>query len=228
MSTEAKATDYSAARIQETVEQILTAGVLPAIVQAGHPVLRQVAAPFDGQLDPAELGQLIDLLRSVMHKAPGVGLAAPQLGIPLQIAVLEDQFEVDPDIAAARGREPLPFFAMLNPSYRPLGSSTAAFYEGCLSVNGLQAAVSRPASVRLDFTAPDGSRQERDFSGWQARIVQHETDHLHGILYLDRAELRSLTTNAEYAARWAQPDISLARQELGFLPDPQTPWGESS
>ena len=228
MSTEAKATDYSAARIQETVEQILTAGVLPAIVQAGHPVLRQVAAPFDGQLDPAELGQLIDLLRSVMHKAPGVGLAAPQLGIPLQIAVLEDQFEVDPDIAAARGREPLPFFAMLNPSYRPLGSSTAAFYEGCLSVNGLQAAVSRPASVRLDFTAPDGSRQEQDFSGWQARIVQHETDHLHGILYLDRAELRSLTTNAEYAARWAQPDIRLARQELGFLPDPQSPWGESS
>jgi peptide deformylase len=228
MSAEAKATDYSAARIQETVEQILTAGVLPAIVQAGHPVLRQVAAPFDGQLDAAELGQLIDLLRSVMHKAPGVGLAAPQLGIPLQIAVLEDQFEVDPDVAATRGREPLPFFAMLNPSYRPLGSSTAAFYEGCLSVNGLQAAVSRPSSVRLDFTAPDGSRQEQDFSGWQARIVQHETDHLHGILYLDRAELRSLTTNAEYAARWAQPDISLARQELGFLPDPQTPWGESS
>jgi peptide deformylase len=187
-----------------------------------------VAAPFDGQLDAAELGHLIDLLRSVMHKAPGVGLAAPQLGIPLQIAVLEDQFEVDPDVAATRGREPLPFFAMLNPSYRPLGSSTAAFYEGCLSVNGLQAAVSRPASVRLDFTAPDGSRQERDFSGWQARIVQHETDHLHGILYLDRAELRSLTTNTEYAARWAQPDISLARQELGFLPDPQTPRGESS
>jgi peptide deformylase len=228
MSAEAKATDYSAARIQETVEQILTAGVLPAIVQAGHPVLRQVAAPFDGQLDAAELGQLIDLLRSVMHKAPGVGLAAPQLGIPLQIAVLEDQFEVDRDVAATRGREPLPFFAMLNPSYRPLGSSTAAFYEGCLSVNGLQAAVSRPSSVRLDFTAPDGSRQEQDFSGWQARIVQHETDHLHGILYLDRAELRSLTTNAEYTARWAQPDISLARQELGFLPDPQTPWGESS
>jgi peptide deformylase len=228
MSAEAKATDYSAARIRETVEQILTAGVLPAIVQAGHPVLRQVAAPFDGQLDAAELGQLIDLLRSVMHKAPGVGLAAPQLGIPLQIAVLEDQFEVDPDVAATRGREPLPFFAMLNPSYRPLGSSTAAFYEGCLSVNGLQAAVSRPSSVRLDFTAPDGSRQEQDFSGWQARIVQHETDHLHGILYLDRAELRSLTTNAEYAARWAQPDISLARQELGFLPDPQTPWGGSS
>lgn len=218
MSPDAKPTDFSAARIHETVQQVLTAGVLPAIVQAGHPVLRQVAAPFDGQLSNAELGQLIDLMRSVMHKAPGVGLAAPQLGIPLQLAVLEDQFEVDAEVAAVRGREPLPFFAMLNPTYQPAGGSTVAFYEGCLSVNGLQAAVSRPESVRLDFTAPDGTRQQREFSGWQARIVQHETDHLHGILYLDRAELRSISSNAEYSARWAQPDISLARQELGFLP----------
>jgi peptide deformylase len=219
MSLDATPTDFSAARIQETVQQILTAGVLPTIVQAGHPVLRQLAAPFSGQLSAAELGQLIDLMRSVMHKAPGVGLAAPQLGIPLQLAVLEDQFEVDAEVAAVRGREPLPFFAALNPALRPLGASAVAFYEGCLSVNGLQAVVVRPESVRLDFTAPDGTPKREDFSGWQARIVQHETDHLHGILYLDRAELRSLSNNAEYSARWAQPDISLARQELGFLPD---------
>ncbi|QCB97638.1 peptide deformylase [Arthrobacter sp. PAMC25564] len=220
MPSDAKPTDFSAARIHETFQQILNAGVLPAIVQAGHPVLRQLAAPFDGQLSSAELLQLIDLMRSVMHKAPGVGLAAPQLGIPLQLAVLEDQFEVDAEVAAVRGREPLPFFAMLNPEYQPLGTSTAAFYEGCLSLNGLQAAVVRPASVRLDFTAPDGTPRQRDFTGWQARIVQHETDHLHGILYLDRAELRSISNSAEYSTRWAQPDIALARQELGFLPEP--------
>lgn len=219
MSSDAKPTDFSAARIQETVQQVLTAGMLPSIIQAGHPVLRQLAAPFTGQLSDAELGQLIDLMRSVMHKAPGVGLAAPQLGIPLQLAVLEDQFVVDPEVAAARGREPLPFFAMLNPTYQPLGGPTVAFYEGCLSLNGLQAAVDRPEAVRLDFTAPDGSLQRREFSGWQARIVQHEADHVHGILYLDRAELRSISNNAEYSARWAQPDISLARKELGFLPD---------
>lgn len=219
MSLDANPTDFSAARIQEAVQQVLTAGVLPAIVQAGHPVLRQLAAPFTGQLNDAELGQLIDLMRSVMHKAPGVGLAAPQLGIPLQLAVLEDQFDVDAEVAAARGREPLPFFAMLNPTYQPLGGSTVAFYEGCLSLNGLQAAVDRPETVRLDFTAPDGSPRQQEFSGWQARIVQHETDHVHGVLYLDRAELRSISSNAEYSARWAQPDISLARKELGFLPD---------
>ena len=220
MPYDARPTDYSAARINETVQQMLGAGVLPTIVQAGHPALRHVAAPFDGQLGDADLGHLLDLMRSVMHKAPGVGLAAPQLGIPLQVAVLEDQFEVDPEVAAIRGREPLPFFAMLNPRYQPLSARSVAFYEGCLSVAGLQAAVLRPESVRLDFTTPDGTQLQRTFSGWQARIVQHETDHLHGVLYLDRAELRSLSSNAEYSARWAQPDISLAREELRFLPDP--------
>ncbi|GAA2144008.1 peptide deformylase [Arthrobacter humicola] len=220
MSIDARPTDYSAARIQETVQELLSAGILPPIVQAGHPVLRHVAAPFEGQVTDAELGHLIDLMRSVMHKAPGVGLAAPQLGIPLQIAVLEDQFAVDPEVAAVRGREPLPFFAMLNPRYQSVGSTSVAFYEGCLSVGGLQAAVLRPESVQLDFTTPDGTQLQRTFTGWQARIVQHETDHLHGILYLDRAELRSISNNAEYSARWAQPDISRARQELGFLPDP--------
>jgi peptide deformylase len=220
MSIDARPTDFSPARIRETVQEILGAGILPPIVQAGHPVLRHVAAPFEGQLSDSELGHLIDLMRSVMHKAPGVGLAAPQLGIPLQLAVLEDQFAVDPEVAAVRGREPLPFFAMLNPSYQPIGTGAVAFYEGCLSIGGLQAAVLRPESVRLNFTAPDGTDLQRSFSGWQARIVQHETDHLHGILFLDRAELRSISNNAEYASRWAQPDISRARQELGFLPDP--------
>jgi peptide deformylase len=214
----APATDFSTDRIREAVDHILGAGVLPPIVQVGHPALRQQAAPFTGQIDDAQLGRLIDLMRRVMHKAPGVGLAAPQLGIPLQVAVLEDRFDVDPDVAATRGREPLPFFAMLNPSYEPLGTEKRVFYEGCLSLNGLQAAVLRPESVRLDYTAVDGTEQHRNFTGWQARIVQHETDHLHGILYLDRAELRSLSNNAEYSARWAQPDVSHAGQELGFLP----------
>lgn len=212
-------TSSSSAQIREMVRELLSADALPAIVQAGHPALRQRSAPFNGQLDSAELSALIGLMRKVMHAAPGVGLAAPQLGIPLQLAVLEDQFEIDEDIAAARGREPLEFFAILNPSYTPLGAGTAAFFEGCLSLSGLQAVVERAENVRLEYTTPDAERSCRDFSGWQARIVQHETDHLHGTLYIDRAELRSLTTNSEYAARWAEPGIQRACQELGFLPD---------
>jgi len=215
----ANPTPFSNARIRETVQEILAAGVLPPIVQAGHPVLRQQAAPYDAQLDSAELAALVALMREVMHDAPGVGLAAPQLGIPLQLAVLEDEYDVDADIAAVRNRTPLEFFAVINPSYAPVGTGAAAFYEGCLSLQGLQAVVSRHESVRLDFTDATGTTLQRVFSGWQARIVQHETDHLQGVLYIDKAELRSLSNNAEYGARWAHPDIDRARQELGFLPD---------
>ena len=107
---------------------------------------------------------------------------------------------------------------MLNPSYSPVGAGTAAFFEGCLSLSGLQAVVERAESVRLEYVTPDGGHVTRDFSGWQARIVQHETDHLHGRLYIDRAELRSLSTNSEYAARWAEPGIGTASRELGFPP----------
>jgi len=219
MNPEPPPTSSSSAQIREVVHELLSSDALPAIVQAGHPALRQRSAPFEGQLDAAELSALIGVMRNVMHAAPGVGLAAPQLGIPLQLAVLEDQFEIDEDIAAARGREPLEFFAVLNPSYTPLGAVTATFFEGCLSLSGLQAVVERADSVRLEYTTPYGESTSRDFSGWQARIVQHETDHLHGTLYIDRAELRSLTTTSEYAARWAEPGIQRARRELGFLHD---------
>ncbi|MFJ5860074.1 peptide deformylase [Pseudarthrobacter sp. NPDC092439] len=209
-------TPLGAAEISGLVDSILEAGTLPSIVQAGHPALRQRSAVFDGQLSRDRLDRLIALMRQVMHEAPGVGLAAPQLGIPLQLAVLEDQFDVDPEAAALRRRSPLEFLAILNPRYSPAGSATASFYEGCLSLNGLQAVVARPESVLLEFQTPDGVAQRREFSGWQARIVQHETDHLNGVLYVDRAQLRSLSTNAEYAAHWAEAGISKAQEGLGF------------
>jgi len=209
-------TAHTAEQIRETVERILEAGALPPIVQAGHPVLRQRAAAFDGQLSDDQLARLITLMREVMHEAPGVGLAAPQLGIPLQLAVVEDQFDVDPEAAALRHRSPLDFLAVLNPRYTPLGPGLASFYEGCLSLNGLQAVVARYENVLFEFQAPEGARMQREFSGWQGRIVQHETDHLNGVLYVDRAQLRSLSTNAEYAAHWAEPGIGKAQQGLGF------------
>lgn len=209
-------TAAGADEIRETVERILASGSLPPIVQAGHPALRQRAAEYDGQLSTDQLERLIGIMRQVMHEAPGVGLAAPQLGIPLQLAVLEDRFDVDPDAAALRNRSPLDFLAILNPRYTQVGSGLASFYEGCLSLNGLQAVVARPYTVLLEYQAPGGTAERREFTGWQARIVQHETDHLNGILYIDRAQLRSLSSNAEYAAHWAEAGISKAREGLGF------------
>ncbi|MDQ0801152.1 peptide deformylase [Arthrobacter sp. SLBN-112] len=209
-------TTAGADEIREAVERILSAGSLPPIVQAGHPALRQQAAEFAGQLSSDQLGRLIGIMRQVMHEAPGVGLAAPQLGIPLQLAVLEDQYDVDPDAAALRHRSPLEFLAILNPRYTPQGPGLASFFEGCLSLNGLQAVVARPDTVLLEYLTPDGAAEQRVFSGWQARIVQHETDHLNGILYIDRAQLRSLSSNAEYAAHWAEAGIARASTGLGF------------
>ncbi|MDI3195561.1 peptide deformylase [Pseudarthrobacter sp. AL07] len=211
-------TSFTPAHLRERVQEILSAGSLPPIVQAGNPVLRQRAAAFDGQISGKELDQLIALMREVMHDAPGVGLAAPQLGIPLQLAVLEDQYDVDPDAAVLRHRSPLEFLTIINPRFTAVGTERSAFFEGCLSLSGLQAVVVRPERVLLRFDSPAGLASEREFEGWQARIVQHETDHLHGTLYVDRAELRSLSSNAEYAANWAEPGIGKARAALGFLP----------
>ncbi|MFC8038254.1 peptide deformylase [Paenarthrobacter sp. NPDC057355] len=211
------AADFNPTQIRDAVRRLLDSQDLPPIVQAGHPVLRQLAAPYDGQLDDVELAALIDRMREAMHAAPGVGLAAPQLGIPLQLAVLEDKYDIDPVSAEVRHREQLDFFAIVNPTYRPLGAETASFYEGCLSVQGYQAVVERHRNVELSYATPSGEPVEEWFSGWQARIVQHETDHLHGVLYLDRAEIRSLSSNAEHTVRWASPDIGAARSALGFL-----------
>ncbi|PPB49962.1 peptide deformylase [Arthrobacter pityocampae] len=196
------------------VESVLAAD-LPRIVAAGHPVLRRPAQDYDGQLDDDTLARLLDTMRRVMHAAPGVGLAAPQIGIPLRIAVLEDAGTVDPAVAAARSRPALPFTVLLNPRYAAAGGSVAAFYEGCLSVPGYQAVVERPHRIEATYTQPDGRTVTAGFEGWPARIVQHETDHLDGTLYLDRAILRSLSADAEHH-RWAQPTIDEARRGLGF------------
>lgn len=191
------------------------AGTLPPIVQLGHPVLRMQGFEYTGQLGDALLTDLLETMRAVMHDAPGVGLAAPQLGLPLQLAVHEDLYATDPLIAEAREREPLEYFVSVNPRYSALGSRTASFFEGCLSFNGYQAVVTRPADITASFSTPDGVLIEREFSGWQARIFQHETDHLDGMVYIDKAITRSLCANTEYY-RWAEPGIGNAARGLGF------------
>lgn len=191
-------------------------GALPPIVQLGHPALRRPAVDFDGQLDDAELAAFLTLMRRVMHEAPGVGLAAPQLGVPLRLAVLEDTFPVDEAVAEVRERAPLPYFAVINPRWRALGEQTASFYEGCLSFDGYQGVVERYRRVALDWTGDDGAARSAEFAGWQARIVQHECDHLDGTVYVDRVVTRSLAGTAEYQSRWARPDITEARAGLGF------------
>lgn len=187
------------------------------IVQAGHPALRSVATPYDAQLSDDELAALVGVMHRTMRAAPGVGLAAPQLGLPLALAVLEDPGTVSDEHAEVRERGALPFRVLVNPRYTAVGAERVAFYEGCLSVVGYQAVVARARQVHLVALDERGEAVDEVVSGWSARIVQHEVDHLGGTLYLDRAELRSLAASDEFGARWAaEPSPTSAARALGF------------
>jgi peptide deformylase len=194
-------------------------GVVP-IVQAGHPVLRMRAVPFDGQVDAAELVELVALMRRTMHAAPGVGLAAPQIGLPLALAVLADPGAGDSAAGVVRERPALPFRVLVNPRYAPVPGEdpeTVRFYEGCLSVVGYQAVVPRLRRLRLTGWDAEGAALDEVVQGWPARIVQHETDHLDGTLYLDRALTRSLAATDDIGAHWAsEPRPDEAARHLGF------------
>lgn len=209
----------SAGSVREAVLALLdAAGDAPApIVRAGAPVLRAPALRYDGQLADDELTALVALLRRTMHAAPGVGLAAPQVGLPLALAVVEDPGVEAAEVARERERPPLPFRVLVNPAYEPVDDERVGFYEGCLSVPGYVAVVARPRRVRLTGQDETGAPVDEVLTGWPARIVQHETDHLQGTLYLDRAETRSLAASDGPAVRWAaEPHPRGAAQALGF------------
>jgi peptide deformylase len=209
--------------IPELVDTLLSGPHPLPIVSAGDPVLRRPAEPYDGQLSEDQLKALIEAMKDTMHAAPGVGLAGPQVGVPLRIAVIEDPATGPEEACRIMGRVPQPFRVLLNPRYEPVDVTRVGFYEGCLSVPGWQAVVARPERVRLWGQDETGRELDEEFSGWPARIVQHETDHLNGTIYLDHAELRSLSTNDHVAERWNQPRPSPAATALGFSLPPEEP-----
>ncbi|QZN85037.1 peptide deformylase [Cellulomonas sp. C5510] len=216
---------WPASLVRERVGLLLEAaeaapgGTVP-IVQAGHPALRMRAVPYDGQLDAGTLDALVGVMRRTMHAAPGVGLAAPQIGLPLALAVLADPGAAGTESGTVRERPQLPFRVLVNPAYGPVPGEHpehVAFYEGCLSVTGYQAVVPRLRQLRLTGVDELGAPLDEVVQGWPARIVQHETDHLNGTLYLDRAHLRSLSATDELGAHWAsEPRPSEAARTLGF------------
>jgi peptide deformylase len=193
-------------------------GVAP-IVSLGDPVLRKLAEPFDGQVEAAVLREFTELMRRTMRAAPGVGLAAPQIGVPVRIAVLEDPASVPEEVAEARHRYPLEFFVAINPMYHGAGHKRRGFYEGCLSMPGYTGVVNRYYEVDATYTDLTGERQHKRFTGWQARIVQHETDHLRGTVYVDKLEPRSVSTTEAFLAHWNDPVPTNAAKVLGFRLD---------
>lgn len=205
--------------LNRDVEKLIATGgkerILP-IVQAGEPVLRQVTVPYAGQLSKNTLSKLIEAMRITMLEAPGVGLAATQIGLGLSIAVLEDHMREE-DEGDPREMAELPFRVIINPTYEPVGDRTTSFYEGCLSFDGYQAVRRRWLDIIAEWDDENGTHHKEQMHGWPARIFQHETDHLSGELYIDKAEIRSLTTYENLEDFWCDDPVpTAAASELGF------------
>jgi peptide deformylase len=190
------------------------------IVQAGEAALRTRARELSREeIQSPEIRQLIDWMRETMRDAPGVGLAAPQVGLPLQLAVIEDPEEshraIAPERLAERGRRPVPFHVIINPVLT-LDGQTAEFFEGCLSVAGFSALVPRALRARVECLDDKGKPTRIAADGWYARILQHEIDHLHGTLYLDRMHSRSFMTVDHLTRHWNDLPIAEVKSRLGI------------
>lgn len=193
------------------------------IVQVGDPVLRQHArAVTREELAGAEIQQLIADMKETMRAAPGVGLAAPQIGVSLQVVVIEDPAEYHqgftPEQLAARERTPTPFHVLVNPKLTVLGDDTVPHFEGCLSFATFNMVVTRARKVRVEALDEHGAPVSRVGVGWYARILQHEVDHLNGIVCCDRMESRTLTTTANHARFWKGKSIEEVRAAIALDP----------
>jgi peptide deformylase len=147
------------------------------VLRMGDPRLLRVADRVTAFDTPA-LHALIQDLTDTVRALDGAGLAAPQIGVPLQVAIFEVQN--NPRYHQA---EPIPFTVLINPELTPLSEEMEEGWEGCLSVPGLRGKVPRYTRLRYRGFDAYGRPIERTVAGFHARVVQHETDHLHGILY---------------------------------------------
>jgi len=155
------------------------------IARMGHPVLKASAAPVEDPTAP-EIATLVENMIETMIDASGTGLAAPQVHVPLRLVI----FKVYP------GRDPsedgedkgVPLTVLINPEIEPLSEDKEAGWEGCLSLPGMMGEVERFTHIRYSAYDLEGNRFVREAKGFHARVVQHECDHLDGILYPYRIE----------------------------------------
>lgn len=164
----------------------------------GHPTLRQTAAPYPLEmLGSAEFNELVTDMRETMHTAGGIGLAAPQIDVPFQIAVIE--LDGGP---SRYGKIPSqPFGVYINPRITVLDPETAGYWEGCLSVPGIMGFVERPQRIQVNYVNVKGEETELVAEGFLATVFQHEFDHLFGHLFVDRVtDTAQLSFDTEYHA----------------------------
>jgi peptide deformylase len=169
------------------------------VARLGHPVLRQRAAPIPpDEIRSADVQRLIDDMVETMREYSGAGLAAPQVHVPRRIAVIE---------VLGNPRYPdapsIPLTVLVNPVVTPLTEEMDEGWEGCLSVPDMRGVVPRYTSVRLEGFDREGQPIDLVAKEFFARVIQHETDHLDGIVYVDRMrDLRTLSHIAEWQRHW--------------------------
>jgi peptide deformylase len=170
------------------------------VARMGHPVLRARAQPLDrASIVAPAIQKLIDDMMDTMEEYNGVGLAAPQVheGLRLFVASLDVE----------RGEEPSPPVALINPEITPVGSEIVDDWEGCLSIPDIRGKVPRHREIRVRAFNRDGERIELRAKGFSARVIQHETDHLDGILFFDRMKgFETLTFLDEYSRFWTKKE----------------------
>jgi peptide deformylase len=189
------------------------------LLQVGEPVLRERArALTPEEIISPEIQDLIACMHETLRDAPGVGLAAPQIGHSIQLAIIEDLPEYSSEISAehlaTRQREPVPFHVIANPRLTILDSEPAEFFEGCLSLSGFTAVVPRAREVSVECLDATGQAKVIRASGWYARILQHEIDHLNGAIYIDRMYSRTFMSVENYKEHWKSHSIDVVKRRL--------------
>jgi peptide deformylase len=174
------------------------------VARLGHPVLRQKAEPIPkDEIQSPRIQQLIDDMFETMHEYGGIGLAAPQVheGVRVFVAGVRNADIVTPMSDDAE----MPFITVINPEVLPVTKEVVSDWEGCLSIPDIRGQVPRPDAVRLRAIDRTGQKYELVAKGLPARVIQHETDHLDGIVFFDRMKsLETLAFMDEFRRYWAK------------------------
>ena len=183
------------------------------IARMGHPVLRR---PAEDVADPTapEIGALAEDMLQTMIDAPGTGLAAPQVHVPLRMVIFRVPLTEIEGIAGGEA----PLTVLINPELEPLGDEMAEEWEGCLSLPGLRGLVPRHTRLRYRGVDLAGEAIDRTVEGFHARVVQHECDHLDGILYPQRmTDMTGLIFESEmrYVIAEARAREQAAKEQAG-------------
>jgi peptide deformylase len=176
------------------------------VARMGHPVLRARAKAVDpADIRSPRIQQLIDDMFDTMREYQGVGLAAPQVHESLRIFVAGFMPGEDEEEEGSRG---VPMMALINPEITPVGDATEEDWEGCLSIPDIRGRVPRARQIVVQAYDRRGKRVELRAGGFTARVIQHETDHLDGVLFFDRMKgFQSLTFLEEFGRYWSGQEV---------------------